>query len=369
MAKEYNISVIGHPSIYKNAERNLEIFFTEPERGINSETGIVLLIAGFGGNAESNVYKKMRRIFADKHNLVAIQCNYFGWEFMQQSKKADYTFNISDLEKIFTKEELSQIIENEKLDFRKLIDIGSKYKFDIIGKENMKEDLSDFNDMGIMQAIDNLTALLIVIAIIKDNKFQFNAGKIICYGQSQGAYLSYFSNAFAPNLFSLLIDNSSWILPNYLNHMRVTTTKFGNITNRIYFHYLASKIDYDDELFNLSSLYHKFDNHCRILSFHGTDDELIGNIEKRRFCTKIKNCCYKEISRNEVDGSIFKSTNHGLDADFLELFNYVMEDKNIDFKKSSNISLSNINIETKKYIYEIDYSKGVPILTRTQKNG
>ena len=78
MAKEYDFSMYGHPSIYKNMERKLHVYFTEPEEGINEYTGILLLIPGFGGNSKSNVYKKMRNIFADKYNLVVVQCDYFG---------------------------------------------------------------------------------------------------------------------------------------------------------------------------------------------------------------------------------------------------------------------------------------------------
>lgn len=37
--------------------------------GINEETGFLLLIPGFGGHARSNVYKKMRRVFADKYTI------------------------------------------------------------------------------------------------------------------------------------------------------------------------------------------------------------------------------------------------------------------------------------------------------------
>lgn len=72
MAKEYNYEMFGQPSIYSSKERKLNIYFSEPEDGINEETGIILFIAGFGGNANSNVYKKMRSVFADKYNLVTI---------------------------------------------------------------------------------------------------------------------------------------------------------------------------------------------------------------------------------------------------------------------------------------------------------
>ncbi len=55
--------------------------------------------------------------------------------------------------------------------------------------------------MGIMQAIDNISAVICIMEIIKDNCYKFNRNKIIIYGHSHGAYLAYLCNAFAPNLF------------------------------------------------------------------------------------------------------------------------------------------------------------------------
>lgn len=43
------------------------------------------------------------------------------------------------------------------------------------------------------------------------------------------------------------------------------------------------------------------------------------------FCTSVNYCDFNLISEKEVDGEIFKSTNHGLDTDFLKLFGYVYE--------------------------------------------
>jgi len=58
MSKDYEITVDGHPNIYKNnAQRKLKICFSEPDTEVNDKTGLLMLIAGFGGNSDSNVYK------------------------------------------------------------------------------------------------------------------------------------------------------------------------------------------------------------------------------------------------------------------------------------------------------------------------
>ena len=60
MAKEYEVKLVGQPYYGNCKERTYSICFSEPEKGINKETGILLLVAGFGGNINSNVYRKIR---------------------------------------------------------------------------------------------------------------------------------------------------------------------------------------------------------------------------------------------------------------------------------------------------------------------
>jgi predicted esterase len=238
LAKEYDFIAAGHPNIYTGDSREFKIFFSEPESGVNENTGIVLLIAGYGGHAEANVYKKMRRKFADEHNLVCVQCHYFGYEFMQ-------------------------------LEF-------------------LQETIENFNDMSVMQAMDNLTALLMVIAIIKDNNLNFNTKRIIAYGNSHGAYLAHLCNVYAPDLFSLLIDNAGYMYPMYLvdNHTRYLNVKNKEGENeKIDFRYIAKRksLKMERELIDLNMLYKNFENKCSIVTFQWVNDHIVDATEKKKF--------------------------------------------------------------------------------------
>ena len=86
MSKEYMVKTKSQSSLYTNihgGDRDLTVYYSIPDRGVTAETGVLLLIPGYGGNANSNVYRKMRRVFPDLYNLIVVQCDYFGWEFMQ----------------------------------------------------------------------------------------------------------------------------------------------------------------------------------------------------------------------------------------------------------------------------------------------
>ena len=91
MAKEYEVQINGQPTWYSDQVRRFKMYFAEPENQVNRDTGILLLIAGYGGNANSHVYQKMRRKFADMYNFVTLQCDYLGWQFMQDDQHPNGT--------------------------------------------------------------------------------------------------------------------------------------------------------------------------------------------------------------------------------------------------------------------------------------
>lgn len=369
MSKSYEILEYMHNSIYTEndnkpyTQRKTKIFFSEPEGGINEDTGILLLIAGFGASANSKVYQKMREKFSDVYNLVTIQCDYFGCEFMQNSKSIIAPkIKKSDLFGVFTEKEINEIYHDNKLNFSKLINIGSKYNINL----NLKEDLSDenlenFNDMGIMQALDNIVAVLKVMSIIYENGYEFNTRKVIIYGYSHGGYLGYLCNRLAPYLFSHLIDNSAWLYSKYFLNERILIQRIGSLNINITFDYLAKRNLIYNKVLDLNFLYSGFDNNCKIIVYQGNKDELIGSDEKKKFCDKLYNIEYNEISHKEVDSVIFKSTTHGLGADFLKLFDYSV--KKLEFCKDASFKLEDTVIETDERKYYINYNNIFPILT------
>jgi len=233
----------------------------------------------------------------------------------------------------------------------------------VTAKEKLTETLDNFNDMGIMQAIDNITAISYVIKVLEQNGMKFNARKVIAYGHSHGSYLGYLSNALSPGMFSHIVDNSAWLFPAYLSSSRQMKTLVGEMEIDIEFDYLASRLRFDKEILYLPHLYQKFDNRCNIVCYHGTTDNLISHVEKKQFCDQVANTTYHEISPERVDGKVFKSTNHGLDADFLHMFKLAMKDRT--FEHGTDLRLEPVTIQTKSHRYSITYESGVPLLSVT----
>ncbi|MBM7580153.1 DUF2920 family protein [Jeotgalibacillus terrae] len=360
MSNHHSVKVPGHPNIYGDTnERQLRIDFSVPESGVNNKTGLLLIVPGFGGNIDSNIYKKLRKNLADEYNLVTIQCDYFGSAYMQSEKNYKQEFvltnNLSDL----TVRRIKDTPEN-------LVNIMKSSKENFLIKCKLNENISNFNDMGLMQAIDLITAIEVVKLILADNSFDYDESKVIGYGHSHGAFLLHLANLLENNFFSNIIDNSAWIEPVYLTRDRYINIKLDQSIVNFQFEYLSKRLVTDPSFLNLTNLYKDFQNMAQIISYQGDNDNLVSWEEKCNLADSLDQWSIKVITDNEVDQIRFFSNTHGLAADFLELFYY-----SVTSLKASN-EKKGITTGTKKLTDKIsmvvDSSKGLPTYSFTGLN-
>jgi len=331
----------------------LRIEYSIPQRGTNDDTGIVLLVPGFGGSIDSRVYKKMRETFADTYNLVTVQCDYFGHKFMQNAN--EITFPHDMLKRKLSKEDFEALMADQS----KLYDIIGAYSTQFTCKAVIHETENEFADMSYMQAIDNITAVEAVKIILKENDLPFNHNKIFGYGHSQGAYILHLANRMAPHLFSYIIDNSSWVYPLYLHSNRYLYQTIGKAKVAMEFEYMARSYLKDKTALTLHNLYKGFNNGAYIYSLLGTTDNLVNVQDKKASISRLNYTHFELIDQNKVDGEIFKSTNHGLDADFLKLFDAVI--KKIPEHQNRNEFMQKYIISSAQTRMIADYGSVLPL--------
>lgn len=353
MITSHSFDVIAHQNIYNNSiGRKLKIEFSLNESGINSETGILLLVPGFGGEINSKIYRKMRNFFSAEYNLVVIQCEYFGSEFMQIAN--NLTINTEQLSMNLPDKLKKKLLSG----VMNLSDAVNNYNGYIPATAKLNETLDHFNDMGFMQAIDLITAIESVKLILKDNNYCFNERRIIGYGHSHGAYLLHLSNILSPNLYSFIIDNSSWIKPVYASESRFLMLNYNNKKIEVRFDYILKKFLNDDKILDLRNMKINSEIHTQILCFQGVNDTLVDYKEKEEFIIGFRNSEFIKISDEDVDFVLYNSSKHGLEADFIELFEYaIKKEKNI---KKNNSFQSDININNMKIT---SHNEGLPIFT------
>ncbi len=314
MATEYSLTIAGQPYFGSSRERDVQVFYTEPEEGVSIDTGILLLISGFEGDTSANVYKKMRMEFSDRENLVVVQCDYFGYQFMgSQTMKEVHEIMMRLAKELGDMQRGGEPLPEEALTERL----------------QQEESQDDFCELGIFQALDNLRALKGVMEMLACRGADYNVNRIMAYGYSHGAYLALLCNALRPHLFSGILDNSGWVYPVYLYRPRICSGLWSDSSTGqskklyVFLGYQGRQWIDDLEVYNLRRLYSQFQNHARILSFHGEDDGLVPLEEKVRFGDGVDNLRLYVIREGDVDEKIFNNTQHGMGSDFLRLFYFV----------------------------------------------
>lgn len=346
MAVEHILLIDGQPYFNRKTSRTFHTFYTSPDKGITPSTGILLLISGFGADANSNVYQKMRHEFSDRADLVVIQCNYFGSEYMG-SKVTE------EIQSAF-----SELIQNPS-DRQNSDDILPDKTIHI----EQPESPDSFCELGIFQALDNLKSICYIINHIHQQHLEFDYNRIFAYGYSHGAYLALLCNAFMPNLFSAIIDNSAWLYPVYLYRPRMCSTRYvvpeSNISDILFVmvHYQGRQWIDDMEIYNLRRLYMQFNNKTKIFSFHGEADGLVPPNEKKSFLKNTANTKLYIIQESDIDGILFKNTKHGMGSDFLKLFYHVSETEDLTRSSEHPASLTSLFtpqiLSSKKYQYSV----------------
>lgn len=355
MASEHSINIPAHHNIYDgSSQRELRIDFCTPEGGVDENTGFAMFVPGFGGHVDSNVYKKMRHTFSDRYNLVTIQCDYFGSKYMQMADQITIE-NPQILHDILTPDEIAKLAEGSNF-----LSLLSNKNVNVPVTAKMDESISEFNDMSYMQAIDIITAIEAVKVILNENNITYNSDRVIGYGHSHGSYLLHLSNCLAPHLFSFIIDNSAWIEPVYLTKRRILYQKVGEATLSVKFDYMAKSVVTNKNALRLDSLYNRVLNHAQILCFQGDDDNLIDHMEKRRIIESLDYSDFILVTEDDVDHKKFGSNQHGLHADFLELFSYSLElerpvsQHRVTEKPKYELQFEGVHIQ-------VDYTLGLPV--------
>lgn len=320
MGIKRSVEIVAHNNIYTGSQRKIRVECCIPEKGIDSTTSIVMIVPGFGGNIDSNVYKKMREKFSDQYNMISIQCDYFGSKYMQHIKR--YQLNNTVLYNNFNEEEINILVQGHN-DLLKMLE---KKQISIEVEEILDETLEEFNDMSFMQAIDIITSIEFVKRILEEGGIKYDSRRVIGYGYSHGAYLLHLSNILSPHLFSYIVDNSAWISPEYLINDRVLIlmTQDHRQALEVRFSYLAKQVVKNKKDLSLVNLYKHYKGGTQIIAFQGNDDVLVDYKKKKEIIESIKTAKFILVSEEDVDHKKYGSNGHGLNADFLELFAYAL---------------------------------------------
>ncbi|MCR5651821.1 MAG: DUF2920 family protein [Lachnospiraceae bacterium] len=322
---------------------------------MTKDTGILMFICGYGANSQSNVFRKMRDRFADSLNMITVQCDYFGLEYMWTPKSGLQI--LQNL--VMGQEELSCYSEDEaKAIFFDRIK-NNTYKWTV----RQKESLGSLNDMGPVQAMDILNALYSLDSFLSVNGIDYDRHKIVVFGNSHGAYLAELCNSYMPGVISAIIDLGGYVFPGYLSPQGFRTIRTivdgYNAVLDIRYDDLIKHIVMDREIYDLKALYADECGKAKIIAFHGEDDFLTPPDEKKEYIGRSDNWIFNLITGDDVDGEIITSSAHNLGADFIKLIQHTFDNYTLR-SDEEKMRFGSTVFETDTAIYDIAIRNGRP---------
>lgn len=350
--REERIITIPHPDIELGVERKqLEYFLTFPKEGLNKDTGLVFCIPPWGDKADSPYQKnKLRPYISDRYNCVSCGINYFG---IQPQVFGDYVVMPSP--HFF--EGISVLYDINPLNYADNGYVSLNQVAEILRMKGIKRLPSycrvyfklangEYESFGFLPALDHLT---ICGEILK--RFPLNTKRIIAFGSSYGGYIALLMAKYAPQTFSVIIDNSGFVRTSMNNVAGVDlfyiekTLELNGVSFpwakdnlwRIYDE--MSPYYFSDSHKCIRNLLQKTHNHCisKYYIFHAEEDPIAPTAYKKAFVDTIKNYAEsvysKFISKEDLDGKLFKTLEHGMNASLRGIFDYVYQLDGCDLAK------------------------------------
>ncbi|OKP90596.1 hypothetical protein A3842_03220 [Paenibacillus sp. P3E] len=381
-----------HADVELGFSRNeLDYYVTLPVESITDDTGLIITIPGFGGLANSSYQlEKLNPYLAEKYNCIVVSLNYFGI-YRGNNMKMDDHF-IHNMEQIYgtpstywnniTSDHDFYVKLGELLERRGLFQLDPRCQALKITERN------EYQSYGFLPALDNLT----VLGDVLKRYPTINKRKIIAYGSSYGGYIAMLCGKFAPNTFSVIIDNSGFsrtrlkyiVGREILEHDFTATVNYNNKFYTVPFaynnpwtimdetspHYFG---DSHKQIRNLFIREHRVKSDTRYYIFHCEEDQIASVEDKDKVVALLSNynsTYYKRVGMSDLDGTLFKKYAHAMDASLRKLFDHVAEQDNeygLMKEKSENEFINNqvnsLNCGNKNYIFNFrdDFTMNVTI--------
>lgn len=319
---------------------------------------LLVIIPGLGEDSDLGYRANLIRTMAETYDVACISVDY---HCIGNRPQLGAKFGLDDIDREILTRELSSIginlpIDLKSIDCHEKVDLLLKFlsKEITIRKERgilpadfrlnasitMVPTKNEYQNFGVMQAMDVLNAVLYTKKYINNAKFEYLP--VIMVGSSHGGYLAHMCAKIAPWLVDAVIDNSSyaiflWRLIGFGKEINFTNYFcFGTDTlyQNLYIYFFDKTywtlnekspyyfIDAREEIRNILNLYHlNVQSGYKkpiYVSYHCICDKEIApakdKIELYEALKKLKfNATLHMIKdESEVDGKFIKSLTHGM---------------------------------------------------------
>lgn len=179
---------------------------TWPQEG--EAPGLVLVIAGFGDDTNSDYSAGLRRHIVETTGMGAVTVRYHAFHARPTNGGA-ISIDPSEQAYLIGAALLAKAKVRDITNFRDVVRGLAAAKADIAPKVWIDPAHGERQNFGILQALDHL----MVIGDLLENAPPFDAARIVALGSSHGAYIAHLMAKMAPSTLAAIIDNSSYAQP------------------------------------------------------------------------------------------------------------------------------------------------------------
>jgi hypothetical protein len=322
-----------HPDVEHGVPRQpIECLLTPPDQGLNPDTGLVLIIDGDGFTPASSYNTFLRRYLASRYNCLAVGVFYFGCRLnsldsVRLQPNPDFFVNLQAAHGIAVSAPAT--LDADAL-IRQLCRTLAGQGVTALDRScwlirSFEEEYSSF---GLLPALDHLQ---VIGALMQ--RFPLNPNRFYVMGSSSGGHIAMMMGKLAPQTFSMIVDNSGEIRNPMVQPTRRTFRR-GRIAGVECRGLELSPWDEDP-----ASPHHFSEHHRRIRDlaipehmgpsptfrrlYHSVGDPLIPIAERAAYAAlaaRFGPVSLEGIDAGRLDGTLFKSLEHGMKASLLHLF-------------------------------------------------
>ena len=195
---------------------------------VKEAKALLVIISGLGEDSDLSYRKHLMQTMVENYDMACISVDY---HCIGNRPQLGAKFGLDDIDREILRRELSSIginlpIDLKSIDCHEKVDLLLKFlsKEITIRKESgllpadfrlnasitMVPTKNEYQNFGVMQALDVLNAVLYTKKYINNSKFEHLP--VIMVGSSHGGYLAHMCAKIAPWLVDAVIDNSSYAI-------------------------------------------------------------------------------------------------------------------------------------------------------------
>ena len=195
---------------------------------VKEAKALLVIISGLGEDSDLSYRKHLMQTMVENYDMACISVDY---HCIGNRPQLGAKFGLDDIDREILRRELSSIginlpIDLKSIDCHEKVDLLLKFlsKEITIRKESgllpadfrlnasitMVPTKNEYQNFGVMQAMDVLNAVLYTKKYINNSKFEHLP--VIMVGSSHGGYLAHMCAKIAPWLVDAVIDNSSYAI-------------------------------------------------------------------------------------------------------------------------------------------------------------